>query len=662
MDNSGWSIKNKNLLLSDKEVLIDANSLCDGEKLKNGYMLTLHSGEKLSETVYSLGRVNDVEKIMCCYRGNPFFMAVAFGEDISSVKKETMCLLIKKHDNRYLLLLPIFDEISRGALQFGNDELQMVGFTGCADIKADKGRLLYISEGVNPYEMMDFAAEDMKEEIGEFELRKNKSFPQYMNYLGWCTWNAFYFDVNEDKYLNGLKEFKENGVQLGMTLIDDGWLSTDDVMPIGARALTSFKENEDKFASGLKKLASIAKDDFGIKSFMVWHASMGYWAGVKIEKYTSSGIKINFPNALLKSAESFNEKITHFPIRPEKAEEFYDEFHKYLKSSGIDGVKIDVQYVIEGAEGATGGRIKTFNMYQSAKEKSVHNNFSDNAVNCMSCSNDMLYRMKYTNALRSGNDYMPENKNFSLIASNAYNTFWMYPIAYTDWDMFFSNKTESYIDAIARIAGGSSICVSDGLSNHNYKLLKELSLEDGRVLRPTEPGRPTLDCLMNDPQKKGNALKIFNKNSCTYILGVFNFNGDKTKVTISPNDVEGISVGDYILFGFFNKEIIKLKNNGSTLIEIDGETADLFTVSPYENGVAVIGLEGKINSSAAVSEIKISGTDIFVNVISNGEYKLYSDFKPKNLIVNGKQTNCRYENNIIGFTKTDYSLHRPKIL
>ena len=227
------------------------------------------------------------------------------------------------------------------------------------------------------------------------------------------------------------------------------------------------------------------------------------------------------------------------------------------------------------------------------------------------------------------------------------------------WD---KRTTVSYIDAIARIAGGSSICVSDGLSNHNYKLLKELSLEDGRVLRPTEPGRPTLDCLMNDPQKKGNALKIFNKNSCTYILGVFNFNGDKTKVTISPNDVEGISVGDYILFGFFNKEIIKLKNNGSTLIEIDGETADLFTVSPYENGVAVIGLEGKINSSAAVSEIKISGTDIFVNVISNGEYKLYSDFKPKNLIVNGKQTDCRYENNIIGFTKTDYSLHRPKIL
>lgn len=649
MHSNIWSINGDKLIVNGEEVLSGAKSLHNGESLGNGYILSLCSDEKLSQISYSLGNLNDVEKIMCCYRINPFFMSVAFGEDISFVKEETMCLLIKKHDNRYLLLLPIFDEISRGALRFADDELQIVGFTGCSDIKIDNGRILYISEGENPYKMMDLAAEELKRKIGDFELRRNKSFPEYMNYLGWCTWNAFYFDVDENKYLTGLKEFKENGVQLGMTLIDDGWLSTDDVMPIGARTLTSFRENKDKFKRGFAKLSEIAKDDYGIKKFMVWHASMGYWAGVKMGKYTSEGVNVSFPDALSNFAQSFNEKIIHFPIKPENAENFYDEFHKYLKASGIDGVKIDVQYVIEGVEETTGGRIKTFNIYQSAKEKSVHENFSDNAVNCMSCSNDMLYRMRHTNAIRSGNDYMPEIKNFSLIASNAYNTFWMYPIAYADWDMFFSNKPESYVEAIARIAGGSSICVSDELSNHDYKLLKELSLEDGRVLRPKEPGRPTLDCLMDDPQKKGNALKIFNKNDCTYILGLFNFNSDSVKMSISPDDVEDIPAGDYVLFGFFNKEIIKIKNNEKISIEINGETADLFTVSPCKNGVAVIGLEEKINPSAAVSEIQVSGLNINVNVISNGKYKLYSDFKPEVLTVNGEKTDYIYKNNIISF-------------
>lgn len=536
-------------------------------------------------------------------------------------------------------------------MKFTDDELQIVGYTGCKEINVSTGRLLYIIEGNNPYKMMDIAAEEIREEINSFELRVNKTFPEYFNYLGWCTWNAFYFDVNEEKYLSVLKEYKENGVQLGMTLIDDGWLTTDNILPIGARTLSSFEENKTKFKNGFKKLSDTAKNTYGIKQFMVWHASMGYWAGTKINEYKMPPTKINFPSCLSKSEDDFNNKLTHYPVNPENSDNFYNSFHKYLKAVGVDGVKIDVQYLIEGVEGAVGGRVKSFDAYQSSKEKSVINNFSGNAVNCMSCSNDMIYRMKYTNAIRSGNDYMPEIKNFSLICSNAYNSFWIYPISYTDWDMFFSNKTESYVDAIARIAGGSSICVSDEAGKHNYELLNQLSIEDGRVLRPLEPGRPTLDCLMKNPFEKDNILKVFNRNVCTYIIGVFNLNNNSAGFEVSPYDVDGIEDGDYIFFGFFNKEIRKINRIDKVSFNIGGESADLFTLSPCINGAAVIGLKNKINPSAAITEFHATENNIDVKVLTNGEYELYSEFKPDILTVNGKKTEYKYESHILSFSE-----------
>lgn len=44
---------------------------------------------------------------------------------------------------------------------------------------------------------------------------------------------------------------------------------------------------------------------------------------------------------------------------------------------------------------------------------------------------------------------------------------------------------------------------SDKPGNHNFKLLRKLVLPDGSVLRARLPGRPTRDCLFNDPARDG---------------------------------------------------------------------------------------------------------------------------------------------------------------
>jgi raffinose synthase len=80
-------------------------------------------------------------------------------------------------------------------------------------------------------------------------------------------------------------------------------------------------------------------------------------------------------------------------VNPDRAFSFYDELHSYLASAGIDGVKVDVQNVLETLGAGHGGRVMLARKYQQALEASVARNFPDNGIiSCMSHSTDNLYR------------------------------------------------------------------------------------------------------------------------------------------------------------------------------------------------------------------------------------------------------------------------------
>lgn len=645
-----WKKIKNSLYFEETPIFENAKSIL---QVKNdafgGCFLSFKSEKAAEENVFSLGKVISAERFMSCFRQSAFFMHAECGSDLSTLKKETLCLLIKKTDNKYLLMLPIFDDFSSSFLQYGEDGLEVVSVTGCDDITVDTTTALYVAIGENPYELMQNAAISLKDRFKTFKLREEKTRPDMLNKLGWCTWNAFYFDVNEKDLLSGFGEFKENGVKLGYALIDDGWLSTTDTMPIGSRVLTSFEENREKFPSGFKSITEGAKNEYGINSIMVWHAVMGYWAGCGIEDLgIKDDVSMKYSSALQSGADDMNRQFFHHPVKPEKALEFYDSFHKYLSSNGIKGVKIDTQYVIEGTANKAGGRVKAMDTYHNALETSVHNNFHDNCLNCMSCSVDMLYRMKHTNMLRASDDYSPAHENsFSIITNCAYNTFWMHPIAFPDWDMFWSNNDYSFINAVSRVAGGSPVYVSDKLGDHGYDLLKLLYVNDGEVLRPEEPGRPTLDCLMYNPVSDNTVLKVFNKNKTAYIIGAMNFKKNELEFLLSPADVDGALDTDYIVFGFKNREIIRLSKNESVNMILSGEDADLYTISPIVNGAAVIGLENKLNPSAAVTEFDFADGAIKASVLSGGEYKFWCEKTVDSVIINGKSVSFEINGNII---------------
>jgi raffinose synthase len=79
-----------------------------------------------------------------------------------------------------------------------------------------------------------------------------------------------------------LESFAAGGVQPKLLILDDGWLSKR-ALPTGNEVLTSFKANE-KFPGDLAPTVQMAKGEFGIETFLVWHAMVGYWGGVSDEE------------------------------------------------------------------------------------------------------------------------------------------------------------------------------------------------------------------------------------------------------------------------------------------------------------------------------------------------------------------------------------------
>lgn len=143
-------------------------------------------------------------------------------------------------------------------------------------------------------------------------------------------------------------------------------------------------------------------DFFGYRQVYVWHAITGYWGGVKpgtsgMEHYeskiafpiSSPGVKSNQPDEALDTIAINGLGL----VNPEKVYHFYDELHSYLASAGIDGVKVDVQNILETLGAGHGGRVKLARKYHQALEASISRNFPDNGIICcMSHNTDGLYR------------------------------------------------------------------------------------------------------------------------------------------------------------------------------------------------------------------------------------------------------------------------------
>ncbi|CAN6165573.1 unnamed protein product [Urochloa humidicola] len=538
-----------------------------GAGLVEGAFVGATAGEAKSHHVFTFGTLRGC-RFLSLFRFKLWWMTQRMGDAGRDVPLETQFMLLEvpagddsdedagAGEPAYLVMLPLLEGQFRASLQ-GNDrdELQICIESGDKSVETDQcEHAVYLHAGDDAFDAITAAVKAVEKHLQSFHHREKKKLPSFLDWFGWCTWDAFYTDVTPAGVKQGLHSLAKGGAPPRFLIIDDGWQQiAADETPAGgpnvtvqegaqfASRLTGIKENT-KFQTkdGLKQLVRETKDEHGVKQVYVWHAMAGYWGGVSpspsspsTARYDPSlaypiqspGVTANQPDIVADSLSVLGLGL----VPPRKIRDFYGDLHAYLAGAGVDGVKVDVQSIIETVGAGHGGRVSLTRAYHRALEGSVSRSFPDNGIiSCMCHNTDTLYSSRRTAVVRSSDDFYPRDPASHTIhvASVAYNSLFLGEFMQPDWDMFQSLHPAAEYHGAARAISGGPVYVSDKPGCHDLGVLRKLVLPDGSVLRARLPGRPTRDCLFTDPARDGNTLlKVWNANACGAVVGAFNCQG-----------------------------------------------------------------------------------------------------------------------------------------
>ncbi|KAG8472540.1 hypothetical protein CXB51_034424 [Gossypium anomalum] len=694
-----------------------------GDALADGAFIGVFSDKTGCRRVFPVGKLQGL-RFMCVFRFKMWWMTQRMGACGQDIPFETQFLIVEARDGSgnggdsavYVVFFYRFLKGISGLFFKAMKEMswRFVWKVGSLAIAGDPAvdefegnHLVFVAAGSDPFDVITNAVKSVEKHLQTFSHRERKKMPDMLNWFGWCTWDAFYTNVTSESLKEGLESLEKGGIHPRFLIIDDGWQSVAmdshgtefraDNAANFANRLTNIKENH-KFqkdgkeghrvedpALGLRHIVTEIKQKHALKYAYVWHAITGYWGGVRpdvteMEHYeskvvypiSSPGVESNEPDQALDSITKNGLGL----VNPEKVFNFYDELHAYLATAGIDGVKVDVQNILETLGAGHGGRVKLARKYHQALEASIARNFANNdIISCMSHNTDGLYSAKRTAVIRASDDFWPRDpaSHTIHIASVAYNTVFLGEFMQPDWDMFHSLHLMAEYHGAARAVGGCAIYVSDKPGQHDFDLLKKLVLPDGSILRAKLPGRPTRDCLFSDPARDGKSLlKIWNLNEFTGVMGVFNCQGagwcrvgktniihDKQPDTITgyvrARDVDYLPKvagdewnGDSVIYSHLGGELTYLPNDATMPITLKARQYEVFTVVPVKilsNGCkfAPMGLIKMFNSGGAIKELRYHHANIDMKIRGCGMFGAYSSTRPKRITVETEEVSFEYE-------------------
>lgn len=330
----------------------------------------------------------------------------------------------------------------------------------------------------------------------------------------------------------------ENNINITNLIIDDGWQTVD--KPIGMdnqfqQGWENFEADPKKFKDGLKSfITKLRKKHPNLQHIAVWHALLGYWAGISPDGEIAKKYKTS--KVLREDNERRNLPLGGIMtvVAAEYAQKMYDDFYAFLEDCGIDAVKTDAQFMLDTLVSAS-ARSALIPAYLNAWTISALRHFSIKAISCMSQTPAIIFRNQLPTdqppiLLRNSDDFFPEvpSSHTWHVFSNANNALLNQHLnCVPDWDMFQTVHEYSSFHAAARCVSGGPVYITDIPGKHNIPLIKEMTGENAHgktvIFRPGTFGK-TISPYQgyDDPV----LLKVSTYHGAaitgTSILGVFN--------------------------------------------------------------------------------------------------------------------------------------------
>lgn len=455
--------------------------------------------------------------------GNRVYPHVSKGR--VDVPEGTLFLLVRK-EGQYLALLPLGDEDAYAWLGGGERPAIKLGTHGRSGL--DGKRALFVwSRGEKAY---DVIATAWKMGLGSqakktAALREQKIYPEVFTYLGWCSWECYGRDIDEEKMLRAVHLIEESGLPIRSFLMDEGHADNRTLQPDRA-----------KFPRGYRALTA-KKDRDRIRWFGLWWAFLGAAHGV-----AEPGELGSLRDAMM---ETSNGVLVPKPDET-SAGRFYEHIMRETSNGGFDFVKVD--FMVDALPLYAGLRRDppTLGGLPPDNRNAIRNPYAGAAtlmsaceqsaarlqgiINCNWHSAVCLFHSGRSVVGRCSEDY--QSNQLNRAKAHIYHAFsaipWLGQQAWGDHDMFHSTDRVAALPmAISKALSGGPIYLSDEPGAFAKALIKPLCFSDGRLLRPLAPGAPVEEDLSYVPDE-GRLLRVIAPlpNGCA-ALGIFHLESEQ---------------------------------------------------------------------------------------------------------------------------------------
>ncbi|MBR2067229.1 MAG: alpha-galactosidase [Solobacterium sp.] len=561
------------------------------------------------------------KRMLALYMFNDWWTRPAFIDSFTQIPNRTQVLVMEEEDG-YEAMLPLVSQSFKAEFKdTDKNELCLRLFSGMEELKLENVPFLLCAKADKASEAIHKAVEEMAK-MFDVPLKENRKYPEFLKYLGWCSWDAFYRDVDDKGIEAKAMELKEKGIPVRWFLVDDGWMSSEDMK------LAAYEENKEKFKDGFKDLFERLKETTSLSWFGVWHAVCGYWEGLVKD------------SELAKKNPTIEGEDGRIYPDPFDAEDFYRNWYIYLKEVVIDFVKVDgessvAQFFQKRIEGPTAAK----ELLQTIEEASKV--LDENVINCMGMAMESIVARSSTAVSRNSDDFVPAKgmEGFKEhLLQNAYNNLYHNRIYVSDWDMFWTKQEDAKMHALLRATSGGPIYFSDRVDETRKEIVEPLVYEDGEILRLERSLLPTEDCIVNDPFKEG-VLKLHNYGLSAHCkVGValmFNLTDAKQSYSFQVDEIKELDKEkEYCIYDCHAHKVVK-KCEG----ELEKDSYQYYLFAPMGRNMACFGRIDKYVGFTAISQWKEEENYDCIKVKEAGPIAWYTEKKVKSVCINGEEVN-----------------------
>ena len=533
-----------------------------------------------------------------------------FGQNPADCPPGTQALLCRRGDV-YEYRMAVCNATHKSVLQGDPEGWALTVSCGMDGLSRLEGCILLGAAGTDPFALAQMCTERGLALLGNnCAPKRERSYPECLEYLGWCSWDAYQIRVSQAGIEEKCRELRDKGVPVRWVLLDDMWGDAPGLNDIPSHlpfrdmlrqmqqyCLRSFEADPKRFPYGLRTCIRRLRDSFGVE-VGVWHPTTGYWHGL----LPGGKADTQLGAAVIDAA---NGQRIHGYTYPQ-ARAFYEAFQSFLKDCGATFVKVDNQGFLAQYYAGLAPIGSVARAVHRAIDDVAQEQFGGALINCMGMPTESFWNRPRSAVARCSGDFMPDDREWFVrhTLQCAYNSFVQGTLMVCDWDMWWTDDGQSALNGLLHAISGGPVYISDPLGRTDAKTLRPLAFDDGRLLRCDRPAMPAAACLTEDCRCSGKPLQLWTTAADCGVLCALNLDeaGRPVAGTFVPGQVFPQQTGRVLVYEHFSGTVQVMDAWQPVSIELEnGEMRRLYLVISLGERLTPIGRIDKYVSCRAVT-------------------------------------------------------------